>query len=98
VERQEFTPRATRPKMRLTTKTSTNFWRHTRELAPQRIRVEPSFDALWRSRATAIFLEPLKELWKEESQIKRAATADLATIRSSCPTDSKKPSVNCQPK
>ena len=66
--------------------------------APQRMRVELDFAASWRSRVTAISSEPSKELWKEESPIKREATADLVTTRFSFRKDSSKRSVNCPPK
>ena len=47
------------------------------------------FAASWRSRVTAISSEPSKELWKEESPMKREATPDSATTQFSFLKDSK---------
>src|SRR4029453_7105494 len=93
--RPEFIRHVMLARTRRTRTKSINYFAILREFAPQRIGVVLDFAASWRSRATAISSESSKDLWQEESLMKREATPDSATTRFLFPIDWSKPSVNC---
>src|SRR5215467_10716365 len=87
--------RVMRARRRRNKKKSANYCASLRELAPETMRVEVAFGALWRSRAMAACSEPSKVLWRGGSLMKCAATPDSATTQFSFLTDQIKLSVNC---